>query len=973
MGNEASTPKHEPDRVESPTQSVRSEHGFQTPNSGRIRMSNTTYSRHNDTPSDDSVKEKKSYIDPVMAAAAAGAAAKRAKEDKLRRKVLPSPQTPFQIEVDNEWKASLRRFASSAASTARTVRSVAAPVLAEAAEAYHQVSSSSSKKQLFKTEVQDEAHHKTPSKSELSESKNNSTSQALHDGSIVSDSKDIQSPKRSDRINLADNPIVQSASVSTVNQQFDGLSRVLDKNRYELSEAIHREQESKKDPSFQQGNTKVDSIAITGHRKSSASEVALQKQPITFPASSPAVFRGDNEHVFPGGHLDQSFSSPLPNSMHVIQEKYNYESEYEINQGFRRKKTTQSETELSSVASQIDDSNRMHVNFSERQQKILDTPKQFVELVSKKLSEHVAKNQQHSLDWKRVGNEPFSTDSTPAAMAKTLIQSGAQYLSHTALEHPIETPSLSPPGSPISAAKHFEFVQKPQTVLPIVTLWDMVPSNTEFEDSIPDLVSEKGGNTPVLQVAMLKKQVIFELPREDFLMEETVAPSLANDDFELKLNDSSGTSKSKRYSDTILEVSSLHSGSVNTEESGNVVKPHRKKLMKRRKRFGRSASEKKLDQTRARVGRAPGTSSTSVRLSRSMSPDLDNSLRRKRLLELDGSGLFAEADSEDQNEQLSDTKEMLNEALLTYSNLSNMSLANVFPMIDLPDTLEYIASIRWRQLLANWKHQGMIEYMMKKPTSIHFCKHMQDDIHRNLYWGSSVTTTSADVHSRKQTYILFNEIGLIPDTKNLSGLAPCYPIQQNGLSEFIKSIGAPPNNIISTIVEVNHNFDGEVSVETLLHMAGEKHCNFSRLINRLAVFASQDYNPSQLMENEIWEDVSYSVDIKDSCAIHQKANKKYGGNLKSVKDILRAQIVFPNESSLVCGLIFLNEYSLLSQADERKAPIVKDVGLKAEIVRIKNLFATAPNGDPCYSCLPTGYRHLLLNIRIDDELLAGKL
>jgi hypothetical protein len=127
------------------------------------------------------------------------------------------------------------------------------------------------------------------------------------------------------------------------------------------------------------------------------------------------------------------------------------------------------------------------------------------------------------------------------------------------------------------------------------------------------------------------------------------------------------------------------------------------------------------------------------------------------------------------------------------------------------------------------------------------------------------------------------------------------------------------------------------------------------------------------MENEIWEDVSFSVDIKDSCAIQHKANKKYGGNLICVKDILRAQIVFPNESSLLCGLIFLNEYSLLSQGDERRAPIVKEVGLKAEIVRIKNLFAATSNGEPCRSYLPTGYRHMLLNIRVDDGFLAGKL
>jgi hypothetical protein len=81
-------------------------------------------------------------IDPVMRAAAAGAAAKKAKDDRLRRQRAPETPSLLRIEVDNEWKASLQRFAKTAASTARTVRSVAAPVLAEAAAAYQHVSNS---------------------------------------------------------------------------------------------------------------------------------------------------------------------------------------------------------------------------------------------------------------------------------------------------------------------------------------------------------------------------------------------------------------------------------------------------------------------------------------------------------------------------------------------------------------------------------------------------------------------------------------------------------------------------------------------------------------------------------------------------------------------------------------------------------------------------------------------------------------
>ena len=119
------------------------------------------------------------------------------------------------------------------------------------------------------------------------------------------------------------------------------------------------------------------------------------------------------------------------------------------------------------------------------------------------------------------------------------------------------------------------------------------------------------------------------------------------------------------------------------------------------------------------------------------------------------------------------------------------------------------------------------------------------------------------------------------------------------------------------------------------------------------------------------ENVTFSVDIKDALVIQRKAGTKYNGELLRVKDVLRAQVVFPSEGSLVCAFTFLNQYCSLSTANDTGSEVIQEIGLKAEIVRIKNLFAVNSSGKPCRVMLPTGYRHLLLNVRLDDSFLVG--
>ena len=72
--------------------------------------------------------------------------------------------------------------------------------------------------------------------------------------------------------------------------------------------------------------------------------------------------------------------------------------------------------------------------------------------------------------------------------------------------------------------------------------------------------------------------------------------------------------------------------------------------------------------------------------------------------------------------------------------------------------------------------------------------------------------------------------------------------------------------------------------------------------------------------------------------------------------MVRAQVVLPDEGSIVCALLALKKE--------------KDV----KIVRIKNLFYCVDVTSNRYveSNLPSGYRHVLVNMRFSDGFICGK-
>jgi hypothetical protein len=116
---------------------------------------------------------------------------------------------------------------------------------------------------------------------------------------------------------------------------------------------------------------------------------------------------------------------------------------------------------------------------------------------------------------------------------------------------------------------------------------------------------------------------------------------------------------------------------------------------------------------------------------------------------------------------------------------------------------------------------------------------------------------------------------------------------------------------------------------------------------------------------------SYTVGIKKYTSIRRKAARKYNDDILQVKDVLRGQITFPDEATLVCGLYSLNDLCAQPQPSGPKEAYRRDWP-KIEIVRLKNLFRVSPLGNYFPSSLPTGYRHILVNIRLGDTIIAGK-
>ena len=139
---------------------------------------------------------------------------------------------------------------------------------------------------------------------------------------------------------------------------------------------------------------------------------------------------------------------------------------------------------------------------------------------------------------------------------------------------------------------------------------------------------------------------------------------------------------------------------------------------------------------------------------------------------------------------------------------------------------------------------------------------------------------------------------------------------------------------------------------------------FEKVIDRIVTFARRSEGlarkaSSTLSTQSASSQITYSIGIKAEASIVDKSARKYGGDVARVKDVLRSQIVLPDEASIVSTLLCLQH--ICSPQTEKS---------KMKIIRIKNLFRLSPLGTIVPTDLPSGYRHVLINVRMEDGLVA---
>ena len=343
-------------------------------------------------------------------------------------------------------------------------------------------------------------------------------------------------------------------------------------------------------------------------------------------------------------------------------------------------------------------------------------------------------------------------------------------------------------------------------------------------------------------------------------------------------------------------------------------------------------------------------------------------------------------DTEEMTEAL-ERSELFHDTLASFSSLENIDFLKNFPFRKSTKVSKTLASLMWRQLVANWKHSESCKAMLTKPSSIQpaeLTKHeeiygVDDDL------SSSVSTIQLRFDTRK---LALPNYFLSPDSYSLLRCfdnGNGYDVINNGiviLTRFLCDIGpglsssAGDGNTanvesilrhdLSITLESDENL-GTLNITEIQTEAKKLLRSLERVIGCIAKYSTQNGpTPTDIECN----DITYSCGVKDYASIRNKARRKYDGDISQVKDVLRGQITFPDEGSLICGLSCL--HSIAEHRSEGKKDELAQSSVAFKIIRLKNLFRTTGVTDEISNVLPTGYRHILVNIMFDCGLVAGK-
>jgi hypothetical protein len=333
-----------------------------------------------------------------------------------------------------------------------------------------------------------------------------------------------------------------------------------------------------------------------------------------------------------------------------------------------------------------------------------------------------------------------------------------------------------------------------------------------------------------------------------------------------------------------------------------------------------------------------------------------------------------EADGDSKISEIPDLQDkMLDEALMMFSSLEDVDFLSEIPAGSVSESLQSLASLRWRQLTANWEHDEMMRAITMRPCSVHFFNDPYQDDERPNDWSETWTTTVYRTN-RDTLFSLHDEFRksrkTSPSMANLSGFNPLLlDAQFQYLTPYLPRLGPAQKGDVALqvgdhvkCVILKHSIDAqkEITIKDLLASAIAKSTSNTAVMKQIATFATNNADPMNPSCA-----VRYSVDVKTADAIIEKAKRKYEGDVLQVKDILRGQITFPNESSLACAIASLN-----TMCDSGKSSVGEQETIK--IARVKNLFLSRPAQTPLTGSLPTGYRHILITLKFGDGFLAGE-
>ena len=507
-----------------------------------------------------------------------------------------------------------------------------------------------------------------------------------------------------------------------------------------------------------------------------------------------------------------------------------------------------------------------------------------------------------------------------------------------------QTP-LSPPDSPQQSGSIATSVPNTPPIRPPqeVSLWDMVPESDSQTVEEGFFVIEP------------RPRIVLERAPDQFQGDD-VRPGSTGSSEDMSLPMSTGFTRKRAYD----------SNDTASDPGKMPMKKHRK---------SRRASQLRLRTSRGNL--LPPTMSPS---SSAIFGDFLNLDTRSTFEEMSpGSRQGSEVQSPDVDgdSKISDLPDiqdkMLDEALMAFSSLEDIDFLGKISKEYVPESLQLVASLRWRQLTANWEHDETMKAITMRPCSVHFFNDPYQYDERSNDWSTSWTTTIYGTN-RDTLFSLYDEFRksrmASPSMANLSGFHPLLlDTQFQYLTPYLAKLGAAQPGDGSTqqrdhglCVVLKHSIDSgkEIAIKSLLASAIAKSASYTSLIKQIATFATNNADPLNPASA-----VRYSVDVKTADAIMEKAKRKYKGDVLQVKDVLRGQIIFPNESSLACAITSLNNV-----CNDGKVSVGEQEPIK--IARIKNLFVSRPARTPLIDSLPTGYRHILITLKFGDGFLAGK-